>query len=352
MKKILIIFLVLVLLGGGGYLLFGQKNINPSSETKLGTESNNLYKVQKGGIIKTISSNGYINPKMEKDLTFMSSGNIKEIKVNQGDLVSKDELIATLDNLSEELAVIKAENSYKQAKISSTETVIKEKYLELQIAKQNLQNTFLYAPFSGILASVDLEVNDQVNSNTSIGYLYDNTNYIIELNIDEVDISQMEIGQMTIVTLDAYSNVILRGTISEIGLVAENNNGVITIPVTIELTNVDSSIRPGLSATADIIVAQAKDVVIVPLTAITSNQNGTFVQKKIGDKVESVQVTTGVSNDLMIAILDGLSEGDEIVVNNYQALEAIKNQSGMGGFSQRGMMMPIPGSGTKQGGKR
>ncbi|MCK4259157.1 MAG: efflux RND transporter periplasmic adaptor subunit [Halanaerobiales bacterium] len=342
MKKAFIIILVLAVLVAGGWYFLSQRNGNTAKTSNTNIlNPQNLYTVQKASFNATISSNGRIKPVEEKDLYFLTSGRVEEIKFEEGDIVKEGQLLATLDNLSEELSLARAKNNYDQAMISSTSTVKKEKLLEYQIAEKNYNNTFLYAPFSGLITSVDVEVNDQVNMSRKIIHLIDNSSYIIELNIDEVDLSQIEKNQKVTIVLEAYPDMLLRGEITKIGLVAENQGGVVMIPVEVKVPTTDPRVKSGLSASAEIIVGQVKNELVVPVTAVTEKNGKSIIMKKEGDTVKPVKVTTGISNDIMISVVDGLDEGDQIVANNFTAISAIRdpNLNSMQGMFKQGAKM-------------
>ncbi len=346
MKKFVIILVVIVLVCTGGYVLYKRKASGVQAVRDNLTRTDNLYTVAKGSVIKTISSNGFINPLREKNLNFKTTGRVKTLNVKKGDYVEQGDLLATLDNLSEELSMTKAQHSYEQAVISSSSSVKKERSLELDIAKLNYENTFLYAPFSGLVTSVDMEVDDQTNSSTAVIQLLELSGYILELNIDEVDMAQIQLDQIVMVTLEAFPELVLRGKVTEIGYIASSQSGVVSIPIKVEITGGDPRVKPGLSASAEIVIAQATDQVVVPITAVTEQANGTFVMKKVGDKIERSSVKTGISDDLMIVIEEGLVEGDQIVVNNYQAIDLIRN-----GMQNRMQFGPAAITGVRGGGR-
>lgn len=326
MKKFIAILLVPILIFAGGYYFYHKRVPKLNTEKATLAMSKNLYTVKKGSLTKTITSNGFIEPVQNKDLCFFTSGRIKEVKMIKGQRVEKGQLLAVLDNLSEELALIRAKNKYEEAKINSTSKEVEEKLLEYKIAERNYQNTFLYAPFSGLITEVGVEVNDQVNASTSVAQIFDNSSFVVELNIDEVDLGLIKLGQRVLITLDAFPEMKLTGEVTEIGFTALNQGGVVVVPIKVQISEVNEKIKPGLSVSAEIIVGQAKDQLIVPITSVIQKNNGAFVLKKVGDKFELTRVITGISNDVMVTVLDGLKEGDQIMINNYEAIQEIKER--------------------------
>ncbi|AZR74083.1 hypothetical protein BBF96_12160 [Anoxybacter fermentans] len=326
MKKFIIILLVLILVFGGGYYLYHKRVAKLNTVKATQTLPENLYTVKKGSLIKTITSNGFIEPVQKKDLCFFTSGRIKEINMIKGQRVEKGQLLAVLDNLSEKLALIRAKNKYEEAKINSTSKVVEEKLLEYKIAERNYQNTFLYAPFSGLITEVEVEIDDQVNASKPVAQIIDDSSFIVELNIDEVDLDLIELGQRVLITLDAFPEMKLTGKVTEIGLTALNQGGVVVVPIKVRISEVNKRIKPGLSVSAEIIVGQAKDQLIIPITSVIQKKDGAYVLKKVGDKFKPTRVITGISNDVMISVLDGLKEGDQIIINNYEAIQEIREK--------------------------
>jgi RND family efflux transporter MFP subunit len=324
MKKVLV-FLLIIALIGGGYFFFQQKRVKQNQVMMAVLAERNFYTVKRGSVTKSISGSGFINPIQEKELVFLASGRMGELKIEKGQRVEKDQLLATLDNVSEEFSLLKSKHTYEQAQISSNPASIKERELEYKIAQMNYENTFLYAPFSGLITDVYVAVGDQMGASKAVAHLIDDSRYFIELRIDELDISQIKIGLPVRITVDAIPRVTFIGEVTEIELVAVNQGGIVTIPVKAEMVNANPLVKPGMSATARVVLDEAKDVLVVPLTAVANGSDGAYVLKRVDGGTEPVKVVTGIADDTMIAVLEGLEEGDQIIINNYNQAGGMRN---------------------------
>lgn len=331
MKKIVAIIVILVILAGGGYYLYHLKTAKSNKAQNTLANTSRLYEVSTGYLVKTISANGTVAPVRERDLTFMGSGIVKQLKMKEGQRVKNNDLLAELESTQQKLNMIKAQNDLEMAKITGTKADQTEKQLSFELAKKDFDDMTLFAPFDGLITEVNIEKGDTIGngSNAKVaGHIIDDSRFIIDLSIDEVDISQIKTGQNVQISLEAYPNERFKGKVTKIGLVAVTDSGVKTIPVEVSMAKSEIEIKPGLSATAEIVVAEAQDVLVVPLTAVIQRKNRTMVMKKDETgKITQTEVTTGISNDIMIEVTEGLSEGDQIVVNNSDMMQQIRDRS-------------------------
>jgi multidrug efflux pump subunit AcrA (membrane-fusion protein) len=138
----------------------------------------------------------------------------------------------------------------------------------------------------------------------------------VDLPIAEIDISSLQVGQKASLTFDAIPNKQYSGVVTEVGMVGASTQGVVNYPVTVQITNVDASIRPGMTAAVNIVIAQHDNVLMVPNQAIevTGRQRQVIVLFE-GQQIP-VQVAVGLSNETMSEVTGSqLKEGDTIVVN-------------------------------------
>ncbi len=325
MKKLLTIILIVILLGFGGYRIF-QIRLE-QMQTSFEISDDELYSVQTGNIVQTISANGNIRPIKERELRFLTSGSVQMVEVKVGERVNSGDILAWLDNSSEELSLFRARNNYEQAKINATSIAIEERRLELEITEKNYENTYLHAPFSGLVTMVEMEEGEQVSSTQLVAKIMDDSMFVIEIRIDEADISQIEIGQRVSVDLIALPELELEGEVTDIGLTAETQGNVVIVPIRIEIENPGQSIKSGLSATANIVLEETNDVIVIPITSIFYMDGEPHVVKKSSDSFEYVQVVTGISDDTMVSVVEGLSEGERILINSYGFSEELQNRS-------------------------
>jgi HlyD family secretion protein len=177
------------------------------------------------------------------------------------------------------------------------------------------------APFAGSITRVQSKPGDQVNPGTLAFRLDDLTHMLVDVGVSEVDINRIELGQPATLIFDGVSNKEYSGVVVEVDPVGTTNQGVVEYIVTIEITNPDESVRPGMTAAVNIIVNQLEDVLMVPNRAvrIVDGERVVYVLEN-GDLIP-VAMTLGVSSDLMSEALDTeLQVGDLIVLNPPQII--------------------------------
>jgi multidrug efflux pump subunit AcrA (membrane-fusion protein) len=287
-------------------------NINPGLVTS----------VERGNLKKTVSTSGYLQPADEKLLTFNLNGEIEEILIAEGQRVSEGEELMQLDKSKQELNYLKAKNAYELIKTSGSESEINEQELNFQIAKKNLEDTTLKTPFSGLITEVPVTPGDYVQAGTKVGYLIDDSSYEIEVSVNEIDSLEVEVGQEVIITLDAFPGREFLGRVREIHNYTKNVNGVVTLPVIVQLDQVEKQFKPGFSALLEIIVGKAEGGLLVPITAILGSKGQQMVVKVVDNKPVFTQVKTGFSDGVYTVVEGGLAEGDQILINVYEFAKA------------------------------
>ena len=294
--------------------------------------------VERGDLKKTVSTSGYLQPADEKVLTFSLNGEIEEVLVSEGKRVTEGEVLVRLERSQQEYNYLKAKNTYELIKTSGSESEIKEQELNFQIAKKNLEDTTLKAPFSGLITEVFVKAGDYINSGREVAYIIDDSSYEIEVAVNEIDSLEIEVGQEAIIILDAFPGREFSGRVTEIHNYTQNVNGVVTLPVTVQLDKTDRQFKPGFSALVEIIIGKAEGELLVPISALLERKGQQMVVKVVDNKPVFTPVKVGFSDGVFTAIEEGLAEGEEIVINVYEFAKAgSKNNTtqgvpGMGGF--------------------
>ena len=223
------------------------------------------------------------------------------------------------------------------AKLTQAESV-------LDIALRRLEGAALTAPFDGVIRTVGADEGDEVSAETIVLEVVDTSAMRISASVDEIDVLSISRGDSVRVTMDALPGRELDGTITSIGGAGASNQGVVTFPVIITVTLPEGlSLPAGLSATAEVVVQEVTDVLLVPSQAISGSLLQPTVRVRSGGKTEAVPVELGASDDFWVVVTSGLNEGDVIVMTVAA--------SGAGtGFTQLpGGGIVIPGGGFNQG---
>jgi len=206
-------------------------------------------------------------------------------------------------------------------------------------AKRNIMNTVIIAPSDGTVVSVDLKkssvLSAQDYSSKTAVKLVDTNSIRFEGLVDEIDIMKVQKGQKASITIDAIPNKVLTGTVKFISPFGTQSGSVIKFAVTIQLDPTDVELRGGLSATADIDVYSAKNVLLVPVSMVVTTPMGSIVMVVNGStgQTEPRRVTLGEGNFQYVEVLSGLKEGDKILVPSSSPI-------GNTGSSSQGMPPP------------
>lgn len=197
------------------------------------------------------------------------------------------------------------------AQIASAQT-------NLAIAQLRLEQSMIMAPIDGTIANVVINAGEQASPGAPAMTLVNEAAFHINVNVDEIDIDQISVGQDVEVTLDALQDTVLTGTIAEISPTSASAGGVVTYLVTINIVAGEGvTLRPGMSANASIVVQEIADVLIVPNWAVRLDRetgNAYVLQKMADGTTAETIVETGLRNEQFSEVLSGLQAGDVVVV--------------------------------------
>lgn len=206
--------------------------------------------------------------------------------------------------------------------------------MDLAIAEKSLADTTLKAPFSGLITNVTVKSGDYVTQGKEVAYLIDDSSYEIKATVNEIDSLEIKKEQEVIIRLDAFPDREFTGIVKEIGYYTENVNGVVTLPVVIQVNKAEQEFRPGFSALLDIIVDKVEGKLLVPITAVFSQSEQSMVAKVVEGKPKLIAVKIGASDGINTVIEEGLIEGDQIMINAYQ-FAGIKPENNLNRFGGR-----------------
>lgn len=172
------------------------------------------------------------------------------------------------------------------------------------------------APFAGTITQAQPMIGDQVTPGAFAFRIDDLSRLLVDVRVSEIDINNIKPGQQVTLSFDAILNSEYKGVVVEVDPVGTQGAGVIDFAVTVELTNPDGSIRPGMTAAVNILVNELQDVLLVPNRAVRFVEGKRVVYVLRGDTPEPVTVILGASSDLTSEVIGGdLKEGDLIVLN-------------------------------------
>lgn len=174
----------------------------------------------------------------------------------------------------------------------------------------------LTAPFGGTITEVNAMVGDQVNGGTPAFRIDDLSRLLVDVEIPEVDINSIQVGQYVELTFDAIANQQYQGRVTAVASVGTVQSGLVNFKVTVELLNPDQKVRPGMTAAVNIIINKLDDVLTVPNRAVRLVNNQTVVYLLKNGAAVEIPVKIGASSDTVSEVLSGdIKEGDQVILN-------------------------------------
>ncbi len=185
-------------------------------------------------------------------------------------------------------------------------------------AQATLDSAIITAPFQGIISDVVVKPGDQVAPGTVAFKLDDLSRLFVDVEVSEVDINRVEVGQDVTLFFDAVLAKEYHGKVTEVALVGSTVQGVVSFKVTVELLDADEDVRPGMTAGVNLVVSQLEDVLTIPNRAVRviEGERVVYIVDPDTGLPVSVPITLGASSDTHSEVAGGnLSEGDEVVLN-------------------------------------
>ncbi|HEX4214608.1 MAG TPA: HlyD family efflux transporter periplasmic adaptor subunit [Candidatus Dormibacteraeota bacterium] len=348
------------------------------------------YRTEAAGyatVTETLGMSGNLVPADLTDLNFGVSGQVTAVKAQAGQSVTVGAVLATLSttDLQNSLTEAQAELSSAQAKLTSDEDAtnpnaqtIQEdqdqvtiEQVDVNEAQSNLQDATLTAPVAGIVLEANVDVGQNVSasgasssssssgssttsgssdsgssSSGSSGYAFEIMqpgSFDVSGSISDAEIGEVAVGQSAEITPAGATQALL-GAVTAIAPEATISSGVATFPVTVQITSPSSSLRPGASASVDIVINRAVHVLAVPTAAIHTDGDASTVEVMArGDSPETVTVTIGAQDPTETQILSGITAGERVVLATVTSQVPQSSGTGLlgggrggGGFGGRG----------------
>jgi HlyD family secretion protein len=389
-KKPLIILAILLVVG-----VIVVANLQSQREKTIKVT---MDKVKKQDLTSIVSASGEVKPKKNINISAQVPGRIIKIGVVEGQEVKAGDFLLKLDSTQYEAIadrdqnfiraanadLIQAEarlqrdkNAYERQQKLSDEQLISKDQLEttktqydisaaqtnairfqikqaeasLKSTLDNLNKTTYNSPIDGVITSLRVEegevaiIGTMNNPGTVLLTIADLSVMEVEVEVDETDVIGVGLGQESNIRVDAFPETVFKGKVTEIGSSAlqKTTGGVSTqeskdFKVVITLENPSQKLKPGLSASADIIVAEKKQALAVPISALVlrdkagADKSAPAAQKEEegvyaveNARVKFLPVGKGITGGMMIEITSGLQDGQDIVTGPYASLRDLKD---------------------------
>lgn len=218
-----------------------------------------------------------------------------------------------------EAALDQLQRGATEAQIVSAEVQVEQARIALERAQNNLDKATLVAPFAGVITAVNINQGEQ-----SAGILMevvDINNLEVVLDVDEVDIGNITVGQPAVITLESWPNEEIQAKVVTIAPRQKPNQGnaLVTYEVSLSLGETELPVLVGMTANANLITDEKEDVLLISNRAINADrQAGTYTVNlvKADGTTEEVEVTIGLRDGQFTQITSGLEEGDDVLVGN------------------------------------
>lgn len=198
--------------------------------------------------------------------------------------------------------------------IAAQSARVKQAEARVLATQAQIQKTILRAPFSGVITRQDAKAGEIASPNTPLVSLITRGKLEIESYVPEADIGKVSIDNPVSITIDAFPGETFSGVITYVDPAETIVDGVTNFKIAVRFDASDSRIKSGLTANLTILTKEKKDVLVIPLYAVTENASGSFVLKHEKDLNATTSITVGLrGQNGMAEIVSGLQENDLIV---------------------------------------
>jgi RND family efflux transporter MFP subunit len=349
-RKYLSAVIIIALLAGGYY---GYKKTHSSSTAVQ-------YKTavaEKGTLTTSVSGSGNVIVDTSSNIDPTITGTVSNLAVNVGDSVKKGQLLFTIDNDDLSVNVTKAHSSYLQSLGSletakankkdaknnyddaslSTKSSLKKKLEAAEIAvtvaeeniksalesyqneKSNYADRNVKAPISGTVNAIDIKNGDDLSklssgSSRQVPIIIGDLNTLkAQVQVNEVDVSNVSIGQKAMLTFSAVDGLTVSGKVEKMDSLGTLSSGVVTYNVTIGFDTLDPRIKPEMSVSASIITQVKQNVITVSNSAVKTQGGNSYVQVLVNGAPQNKTVEVGASNNMETEITSGITVGDNVI---------------------------------------
>lgn len=338
----------------GGYKYYTAQQEAQAQQEAIGSKAS----VEKRNLRSKVSTTGTIKPVNSVEVSSKITARIKQVFVKENEFVKAGQTVATLDGKDYE-----AKREQAQYKVINTKAKFdraaylyqigaytQEQYEDaaynydtalssLQVTESDLAETVIVAPMDGMVVGEPKTPGTMavqgVNNPTVIMRIADMSTKQIKAQVDETDIGSIKEGQEATFTVDAYTGKNFKARVKNISKTdvgnswdtsssssSSSSSSVIYYYVTLDVEDPENLLLPAMTARIDISIANKKGVLAVPISALKTNRQGTYViLVKEDGTTEDKQVKTGIYSEEYVEITEGLSEGQE-VSTAYKAAKA------------------------------
>lgn len=391
-KVFLILLIAAAVIGGGGWYWQHRKGDEVTYQT---------IPVIRGDLVQAVTATGTLNPVINVQVGSQISGIIQKLFADYNSPVKAGQVVAQIDPATYKAAVTQAEGDLANAKaelelaqinlkrteelrernataqanldqalatLHQGEATVKIKQGALDRARVDFERCTIYSPIDGIVISRSVDVGQTVAASLSAPVIFTIANDLAKMQIDsnvaEADVGNVDLDQNVDFTVDAFPNRTFHGKVVQVRNAAVTVQNVVSYDTVISVANDDLKLKPGMTANASIVVAHKENVLKLggaafrfrpPETAEPQSHNGAGARKPGGFKQDRrsqrtvyvlrdgkpapVQVKTGISDGIHTEIIEGLNEGDQVIIGSTGGAQTQSKISGPSNPFSGGMRM-------------
>ncbi|MDY0287514.1 MAG: HlyD family efflux transporter periplasmic adaptor subunit [Sphaerochaeta sp.] len=356
-KQIVTWVLVIALLVAGFqiYSFYKTNGYFPWAEAKTSVSAVKEVevKVYESSFTTTIDLSGFVEPYDIQNVILRSTGTVTDVFVAEGDAVKKGEALIAIDNTNQLYEVASIEAEIDKAKLSGSLRDLELLELRLKSATNKLDYTQAYANFDGVIASVKVSKGDYFDAGTSAMTLIDRSKLKATVEIDEIDMQHIKIGQTADLIFDSYTAGSLVGEVTYIPMLGKyTSQGIGVMEVEITIDDPPASVAPGYTFEGTITSEGETVLTLLPQNAITVSRGGvsTVIKKMSDGTTKSVVVTVKYLGEGISQLLTGdVKVGDTLIVRRTDTTVSAFAAMTSGGTTPPAGTTPPTGGGGGMG---
>ena len=315
--KTLVTWLIIIAVVGGLIFYFNVvKKKQAEAIAQMQAQSRQIETTVKESVYtQVIDLSGYVEAYDTQEAKFRSTGAVTGVFVEEGEHVKKNQLLATIDNTSQTMALQQIENNIAEAKLTGAKKNLELLELQKKNAENNLSYTELIANFDGVVAAVNVKENDYFEAGSSVMTIIDRSKLKATVEIDEIDMQYVEIGQKAILTFDSLPGQEIEAYVSYVPMLGRyTSQGIGVVDVELTIDNPPAALLPGYTFEGTIEVSGDVSMLLIPAASVSNGRGGvTTVQVKNNGNIETRAVKVKYLGEGMCQVISGL-EKDEVLV--------------------------------------
>ncbi|MFU8860191.1 MAG: efflux RND transporter periplasmic adaptor subunit [Cyclonatronaceae bacterium] len=338
MKKLILMILLLASIS------LSQVSCSSESQSKSPADTDSTPvipveadRVKRGDVSAYYHGTATLEARDEATVVAEVAGLVTGIFVEEGDMVSKGQILAKIDREPYEIEAARVqailnrlENEFERNRIMFDRNLISAEVFEsskfelemqkanLDLAKRNLDQTDIRAPIAGVIGDRYIKTGNRIASNQAAFDVIQMNPLLAILHVPEHEMSKIIAGQTVALSIDALSNEQFTGRVERVSPVVDRSTG--TVKTTVMVDDESGNLKPGMFARVSIVHRTNNNALIIPRQAVLT-EDGRTSTYVVQDSIAVLKrLTTGFTNGIYIEVLDGLSEGEQVVTAGQASL--------------------------------